>query len=183
MWAIFVLQVFGKVAMVDGTQINRNNNFQTFPQAVLLLFRCVGVSSQGWSGNWFTVTLSFFVGYLLSDLFSVCHVCLSPRCATGEAWQDIMLACMPGKLCDPESDYNPGEEMTCGSGFAIIYFITFYMLCAFLVHRNVKQCLAYLFTSYLFNSALLLNNSVIICAVNKVVTINATTMYCQFTFV
>lgn len=47
-----------------------------------------------------------------------------------------MLACMPGKLCDPESDYNPGEEMTCGSGFAIIYFITFYMLCAFLVRTN-----------------------------------------------
>uniref|UniRef100_A0A3P9JZN0 Voltage-dependent L-type calcium channel subunit alpha n=1 Tax=Oryzias latipes TaxID=8090 RepID=A0A3P9JZN0_ORYLA len=54
-------------------------------------------------------------------------------CATGEAWQDIMLACMPGKLCDPESDYNIGEEMTCGSGFAIVYFITFYMLCAFLI--------------------------------------------------
>lgn len=34
------LQMFGKIAMVDGTQINRNNNFQTFPQAVLLLFRC-----------------------------------------------------------------------------------------------------------------------------------------------
>lgn len=32
-------QVFGKIAMVDGTQINRNNNFQTFPQAVLMLFR------------------------------------------------------------------------------------------------------------------------------------------------
>uniref|UniRef100_A0A3P9NNI5 Voltage-dependent L-type calcium channel subunit alpha n=1 Tax=Poecilia reticulata TaxID=8081 RepID=A0A3P9NNI5_POERE len=88
-----ITPVFGKIAMVDGTQINRNNNFQTFPQAVLLLFRC----------------------------------------ATGEAWQEIMLACMPGKLCDPESDYNPGEEMTCGSGFAIIYFITFYMLCAFLI--------------------------------------------------
>ncbi|XP_047438725.1 calcium channel, voltage-dependent, L type, alpha 1D subunit, a isoform X10 [Mugil cephalus] len=92
-YAVIGMQVFGKVAMVDGSQINRNNNFQTFPQAVLLLFRC----------------------------------------ATGEAWQDIMLACMPGKLCDPESDYNPGEEMTCGSGFAIIYFITFYMLCAFLI--------------------------------------------------
>ncbi|XP_054878040.1 calcium channel, voltage-dependent, L type, alpha 1D subunit, a [Poeciliopsis prolifica] len=92
-YAVIGMQVFGKIAMVDGTQINRNNNFQTFPQAVLLLFRC----------------------------------------ATGEAWQDIMLACMPGKLCDPESDYNPGEEMTCGSGFAIIYFITFYMLCAFLI--------------------------------------------------
>uniref|UniRef100_A0A8C5RU94 Calcium voltage-gated channel subunit alpha1 D n=1 Tax=Laticauda laticaudata TaxID=8630 RepID=A0A8C5RU94_LATLA len=55
------------------------------------------------------------------------------RCATGEAWQDIMLACMPGKRCDPESDYNPGEEYTCGSNFAIIYFISFYMLCAFLI--------------------------------------------------
>lgn len=27
--------------MQDYTQINRNNNFQTFPQAVLLLFRSV----------------------------------------------------------------------------------------------------------------------------------------------
>uniref|UniRef100_A0A3Q4A9Q4 Voltage-dependent L-type calcium channel subunit alpha n=1 Tax=Mola mola TaxID=94237 RepID=A0A3Q4A9Q4_MOLML len=92
-YAVIGMQVFGKIAMVDGTQINRNNNFQTFPQAVLMLFRC----------------------------------------ATGEAWQEIMLACLPGKLCDPESDYNPGEERTCGSGFAIIYFISFYMLCAFLI--------------------------------------------------
>lgn len=92
-YAVIGMQVFGKIAMVDHTQINRNNNFQTFPQAVLLLFRC----------------------------------------ATGEAWQDIMLACMPGKLCDPESEYNKGEEFTCGSNFAIIYFITFYMLCAFLI--------------------------------------------------
>ncbi|XP_061622089.1 voltage-dependent L-type calcium channel subunit alpha-1D isoform X3 [Phyllopteryx taeniolatus] len=92
-YAVIGMQVFGKIAMVDGTQINRNNNFQTFPQAVLMLFRC----------------------------------------ATGEAWQEIMLACLPGKLCDTESDYNPGEERTCGSGFAIVYFITFYMLCAFLI--------------------------------------------------
>lgn len=34
-------QIFGKVSLVDGTQINRNNNFQTFPQAVLMLFRWV----------------------------------------------------------------------------------------------------------------------------------------------
>ncbi|XP_034293021.1 voltage-dependent L-type calcium channel subunit alpha-1D isoform X13 [Pantherophis guttatus] len=92
-YAVIGMQVFGKVALKDGNQINRNNNFQTFPQAVLLLFRC----------------------------------------ATGEAWQDIMLACMPGKRCDPESDYSPGEEYTCGSNFAIIYFISFYMLCAFLI--------------------------------------------------
>lgn len=49
-----------------------------------------------------------------------------------------MLACMPGKRCDPDSDYSPGEEYTCGSNFAIIYFISFYMLCAFLVSLESK---------------------------------------------
>ncbi|XP_074207641.1 voltage-dependent L-type calcium channel subunit alpha-1S isoform X1 [Camelus bactrianus] len=92
-YAVIGMQMFGKIAMVDGTQINRNNNFQTFPQAVLLLFRC----------------------------------------ATGEAWQEILLACSYGKLCDPESDYAPGEEHTCGTSFAYYYFISFYMLCAFLI--------------------------------------------------
>lgn len=57
------------------------------------------------------------------------------RCATGEAWQEILLACSYGKLCDPESDYAPGEEYTCGTNFAYYYFISFYMLCAFLVSR------------------------------------------------
>lgn len=58
-----------------------------------------------------------------------------PRCATGEAWQDIMLACMPGKKCAPESEpHNSTEgETPCGSSFAVFYFISFYMLCAFLV--------------------------------------------------
>ncbi|XP_036610092.1 voltage-dependent L-type calcium channel subunit alpha-1S [Trichosurus vulpecula] len=92
-YAVIGMQMFGKIAMVDGTQINRNNNFQTFPQAVLLLFRC----------------------------------------ATGEAWQEILLACTYGKLCDPKSDANVGEEYTCGTGFAYFYFISFYMLCAFLI--------------------------------------------------
>uniref|UniRef100_A0A452I831 Voltage-dependent L-type calcium channel subunit alpha n=1 Tax=Gopherus agassizii TaxID=38772 RepID=A0A452I831_9SAUR len=46
---------------------------------------------------------------------------------------EIMLACLPGKHCDPESDYSPEEEFTCGSNFSIIYFISFYMLCAFLI--------------------------------------------------
>ncbi|XP_021232895.1 voltage-dependent L-type calcium channel subunit alpha-1S isoform X4 [Numida meleagris] len=92
-YAVIGMQMFGKIATVDGTQINRNNNFQTFPQAVLLLFRC----------------------------------------ATGEAWQEILLDCSYGKRCDPESDYAEGEEYTCGTGFAYFYFISFYMLCAFLI--------------------------------------------------
>lgn len=31
--------MFGKIALDDETAIHRNNNFQTFPQAVLVLFR------------------------------------------------------------------------------------------------------------------------------------------------
>ncbi|KAI5607630.1 calcium channel, voltage-dependent, L type, alpha 1S subunit, a isoform X1, partial [Silurus asotus] len=92
-YAVIGMQVFGKIALIDGTVINRNNNFQTFPQAVLLLFRC----------------------------------------ATGEAWQEVMLGCLYGQRCDPKSDYLPGEEFTCGSGFAVLYFMSFYMLCAFLI--------------------------------------------------
>ena len=63
---------------------------------------------------------------------------VSSRCATGEAWQEILLACSYGQLCDPESDYAPGEEYTCGTDFAYYYFLSFYMLCAFLV-RARKQ--------------------------------------------
>ena len=50
------VQVFGKIALQEGTAIHRNNHFQTFPQALLVLFRS----------------------------------------ATGEAWQEIMLDCLPG---------------------------------------------------------------------------------------
>uniref|UniRef100_A0A8C4HEF6 Voltage-dependent L-type calcium channel subunit alpha n=1 Tax=Dicentrarchus labrax TaxID=13489 RepID=A0A8C4HEF6_DICLA len=92
-YAVIGMQIFGKVSLVDGTQINRNNNFQTFPQAVLMLFRC----------------------------------------ATGEAWQEVMMASMYGKKCDPKSDFLPGEEYTCGSNFAVFYFLSFYCLCAFLI--------------------------------------------------
>ncbi|XP_036435156.1 calcium channel, voltage-dependent, L type, alpha 1S subunit, b [Colossoma macropomum] len=92
-YAVIGMQVFGKIALVDGTEINRNNNFQTFPQAILLLFRTV----------------------------------------TGEGWQKIMLACMSGKRCDPKSEFAPGEEYSCGTNFAVFYFLSFNMLCAFLI--------------------------------------------------
>ncbi|KAM4038273.1 voltage-dependent L-type calcium channel subunit alpha-1C [Anomaloglossus baeobatrachus] len=94
-YAVIGMQVFGKIALNDTTEINRNNNFQTFPQAVLLLFRC----------------------------------------ATGEAWQEIMLACLPNKMCEPDLPEIPRneEDFSCGSSFAVFYFISFYMLCAFLI--------------------------------------------------
>uniref|UniRef100_A0A3Q3G8B9 Voltage-dependent L-type calcium channel subunit alpha n=1 Tax=Kryptolebias marmoratus TaxID=37003 RepID=A0A3Q3G8B9_KRYMA len=93
-YAVIGMQMFGKIALRDNTQINRNNNFQTFPQAVLLLFRC----------------------------------------ATGEAWQEIMLACSPHRPCEKGStNENSTISEDCGSQFAIIYFVSFYMLCAFLI--------------------------------------------------
>uniref|UniRef100_A0A671MMG8 Voltage-dependent L-type calcium channel subunit alpha n=1 Tax=Sinocyclocheilus anshuiensis TaxID=1608454 RepID=A0A671MMG8_9TELE len=55
------------------------------------------------------------------------------RCATGEQWQQIMLAALPGHRCDPESDFEPGEEYSCGSNLAYLYFISFFALCAFLI--------------------------------------------------
>uniref|UniRef100_A0AAY4EXT0 Voltage-dependent L-type calcium channel subunit alpha n=1 Tax=Denticeps clupeoides TaxID=299321 RepID=A0AAY4EXT0_9TELE len=91
-YAVIGMQMFGKIALRDNSQINRNNNFQTFPQAVLLLFRC----------------------------------------ATGEAWQEIMLACAPNRPCEKGSETEQTSE-DCGSQFAIIYFVSFYMLCAFLI--------------------------------------------------
>ena len=61
------------------------------------------------------------------------------RCATGEAWQEVMLASKHGKKCDfrTEREYlenkAEGKLEECGTDFAIPYFITFYMFCAFLV--------------------------------------------------
>ncbi|XP_072538443.1 voltage-dependent L-type calcium channel subunit alpha-1D [Salminus brasiliensis] len=92
-YGVIGMQTFGKIAIDDSTELNRNNNFQTFFMAVLLLFRC----------------------------------------ATGEQWQEIMLAALPGRRCDPESDFEPGEEYSCGSNLAYLYFISFFALCAFLI--------------------------------------------------
>ncbi|XP_056102678.1 voltage-dependent L-type calcium channel subunit alpha-1F [Rhinichthys klamathensis goyatoka] len=92
-YGVIGMQSFGKIAIDDDTELSRNNNFQTFFMAVLLLFRC----------------------------------------ATGEQWQQIMLAALPGRRCDPESDIEPGEEYSCGSNLAYLYFISFFALCAFLI--------------------------------------------------
>ncbi|KAH8395723.1 hypothetical protein KR222_011591, partial [Zaprionus bogoriensis] len=91
-YAVVGMQVFGKIALDSETGINRNNNFQTFQQAVLVLFRS----------------------------------------ATGEAWQEIMMSCsaQPGVKCDENSD-TPGDP--CGSSIAYPYFISFYVLCSFLI--------------------------------------------------
>ncbi|CAM1324279.1 cac (predicted) [Pycnogonum litorale] len=62
---------------------------------------------------------SFFGGLML--LF---------RCATGEAWQQIMLSSVKGRKCDPLSGKT---DAVCGSNIAYVYFVSFIFLCSFLM--------------------------------------------------
>jgi len=93
-YGVVGMQVFGKIAPQEGTNIHRNNNFQTFPQALLVLFRS----------------------------------------ATGEAWQEIMLSCVkrPDVICDERSE-DANDPAGCGTDFAFIYFISFFVVCSFLI--------------------------------------------------
>merc|ERR1719275_110167 len=90
------MQMMGRIAIQDmeDSNVHRNNNFQSFTMAFLVLFRS----------------------------------------ATGEAWQEIMLDCVPGENapCDEASD-DAGKEGGCGSYVAYPYFISFFVVCAFLV--------------------------------------------------
>uniref|UniRef100_A0A182Y6G6 Voltage-dependent calcium channel type A subunit alpha-1 n=1 Tax=Anopheles stephensi TaxID=30069 RepID=A0A182Y6G6_ANOST len=52
------------------------------------------------------------------------------RCATGESWPNIMLACLKGRPCDPRAN-KPNE--TCGSTLAYAYFVSFIFFCSFLM--------------------------------------------------
>ncbi|XP_045922259.1 voltage-dependent N-type calcium channel subunit alpha-1B isoform X3 [Micropterus dolomieu] len=89
-YAIIGMQVFGNIELIEETAINHHNNFQTFFQALTLLFRS----------------------------------------ATGEAWHEIMLACLSNRPCDKLSG-TAGKE--CGSDFAYFYFVSFIFLCSFLM--------------------------------------------------
>ncbi|XP_038649454.1 probable voltage-dependent R-type calcium channel subunit alpha-1E [Scyliorhinus canicula] len=86
-YAIIGMQLFGNIGLEDGTPINRHNNFHTFFNALMLLFRS----------------------------------------ATGESWQEIMLACLSEKRCEGASDRQ------CGTDFAYFYFVSFIFLCSFLM--------------------------------------------------
>ncbi|XP_035763902.1 voltage-dependent P/Q-type calcium channel subunit alpha-1A-like isoform X2 [Neolamprologus brichardi] len=91
-YAIIGMQLFGNIAIEEGgdSAINQHNNFRTFVEALMLLFRS----------------------------------------ATGEAWHEIMLACLGGKECDPKSG---NADPDCGSQFAYLYFVSFIFFCSFLM--------------------------------------------------
>ncbi|KAL1493061.1 hypothetical protein ABEB36_011199 [Hypothenemus hampei] len=97
-YAVIGMQMFGKIESNDlssPTSLTRNNNFASFFQAVLILFRS----------------------------------------ATGEAWQEIMMDCADTKNapCDRRLNRTITDPQYCGSDTAYPYFISFYVLCSFLI--------------------------------------------------
>ncbi|XP_018406731.1 PREDICTED: voltage-dependent calcium channel type A subunit alpha-1 [Cyphomyrmex costatus] len=90
-YAIIGMQVFGNIALDADTSITKHNNFQSFIQGLMLLFRC----------------------------------------ATGEAWPNIMLSCVKGRSCDPKAEKD--EQDSCGSNIAYAYFVSFIFFCSFLM--------------------------------------------------
>ncbi|XP_055541637.1 voltage-dependent calcium channel type A subunit alpha-1-like isoform X6 [Wyeomyia smithii] len=89
-YAIIGMQVFGNIELEPESAITRHNNFRSFVQGLMLLFRC----------------------------------------ATGESWPNIMLACLKGRPCDPRAGKT---NETCGSTMAYAYFVSFIFFCSFLM--------------------------------------------------
>ena len=77
------------------TAIERHNNFRHIFQSLLVLFRweegqCLGAPPH----------------HLYDKIITIKQtIIMIVRCATGEAWPDIMLAGIGGRPCDPKS-YN-----------------------------------------------------------------------------
>jgi len=57
------------------------------------------------------------------------------RCATGESWQAVMLACKAGVECQPHANQRSSGKGSnkCGSDFAYVYFCSFVFLSSFLM--------------------------------------------------
>ncbi|CAH0722297.1 unnamed protein product, partial [Brenthis ino] len=90
-YAIIGMQVFGNIELAAESDMNRHNNFRSFIQALMLLFRC----------------------------------------ATGESWPNIMLACLKPAKCDKAAEKSANEP--CGSTLAYAYFVSFIFFCSFLM--------------------------------------------------
>ncbi|XP_076161115.1 voltage-dependent calcium channel type A subunit alpha-1 isoform X13 [Ptiloglossa arizonensis] len=90
-YAIIGMQIFGNIALDPESSITKHNNFQSFIQGLMLLFRC----------------------------------------ATGEAWPNIMLSCIKGRACDARASKQEADG--CGSNMAYAYFVSFIFFCSFLM--------------------------------------------------
>lgn len=64
------------------------------------------------------------------NLKTISHSVPKTSCATGEAWQAIMMSCITGRACDKLASKTGNE---CGSNVAFAYFVSFIFLCNFLM--------------------------------------------------
>ena len=64
-------------------------------------------------------------------LYFVITYYINYRCATGEAWQEIMLSCLSESPCDDRA--HAAEPNSCGAQLGYAYFTSFIFLCSFLV--------------------------------------------------
>ncbi|KAJ8923541.1 hypothetical protein NQ315_010119 [Exocentrus adspersus] len=120
-YASIGMQIFGRIENSDlnsDSSINRNNNFGTFLQAVLVLFRSATVI-----GPFLDFGILCYFVTVLKPLFA----------CKGEAWQEIMMDCAETEAAKCHKALNRTEGTTCGSDMAYPYFISFYVLCSFLI--------------------------------------------------
>lgn len=113
------------------TAITRHNNFRDFIQGLMLLFR-------------YNITLLYICICNIHTHTHTLHTYLHYRCATGEAWPNIMLSCIKGQPCDSRAQK---EHLSCGSNLAYGYFVSFIFFCSFLVsiqYLNLKSVHVYL---------------------------------------
>ncbi|XP_035271203.1 voltage-dependent R-type calcium channel subunit alpha-1E isoform X2 [Anguilla anguilla] len=55
------------------------------------------------------------------------------RSATGESWQEIMLACLEGQKCENDTSITSPSDHSCGTDFAYVYFVSFIFFSSFLM--------------------------------------------------
>ena len=108
-YAVVGMQIFGTINPVDGEHINRNNNFQSVRYSVILPASRIHYESTINITNSLLILYQYYIiGYF--KFFFACLLLF--RCATGEAWQEIMLASRAGQECNPifltSSTYHDG---------------------------------------------------------------------------
>lgn len=107
LYAIIGMQVFGTIKLEPDGPLNRNNHFQNFPQAFVLLFRCS--TGESWQ--------------------EIMRACLSGQlCEPKREDLDRMAIDMAFKY---EFENNPPRK--CGSDLSYLYFVSFVFLSSFLM--------------------------------------------------
>lgn len=144
-YGVVGMQLFARVQTHEDQPINSNSNFRTIFSVRVVLGPSL-FSHHGETSVLGSVLYTFphpkpnpsllrLLGHITSSpqhpgLGLLQSLSLLLRAATGENWQLVMAGChLSPPLCDPDA----AEGSTCGSAAAIPYFVTFVMICMFLV--------------------------------------------------